>query len=59
MLCDNALKNYELIDTRLNFSWIGISIGNTNLAAGYSKKGISDRIKRVNVDMIPINLENS
>ena len=44
------------IETILN--WLGIDLGTTHTAAAYSKKGISNRIAGVNVDMIPINLEN-
>ena len=39
-------------------TWIGVDFGCTHTSAAYSKKGISNRIIGVNVDMIPINLEN-
>ena len=38
--------------------WIGIDLGTTHTAAAYSKKGLSNRIAGVYVDMIAINLEN-
>ena len=38
--------------------WLGIDLGTTHTAAAYSKKGVSNRIAGINVDLIPINLEN-
>ena len=38
--------------------WLGIDLGTTHTAAAYSKKGLSNRIAGVYVDMIAINLEN-
>ena len=50
-------KRLEL-DDKIILDWIGIDLGTTHTAAAYSKKGISNRIAGVNVDMIAINLEN-
>ena len=47
-----------ILTDEIILDWIGIDLGTTHTAAAYSKKGISNRIAGVNVDMIAINLEN-
>ena len=47
-----------MINASIDFSWIGVDLGTTHSCAAYSKKGISNNIAGVNVDTIPINMEN-
>ena len=52
-------KRYGIfINASIDFSWIAIDLGTTHSCAAYAKKGISDKIAGVNVDVIPINMEN-
>jgi len=55
---DNKKRSGLLVDATTNFDWIGIDLGCTHTSAAYSKKGISNRIAGIVVDMIPISNEN-
>ena len=38
-------------------TWIGVDLGTTHSSAAYAKKGLSNRVIGVHMDMIPINCE--
>ena len=59
MIVTSSVKRTGLlVDAKTNFDWIGIDLGCTHTSAAYSKKGISDRISGIVIDMIPISNEN-
>ena len=55
---EEVKRTSQLVDANTKFDWIAIDLGCTYTSAAYSKKGISNKIDGIAVDMIPINLEN-